>query len=204
MAVSVGGHKRYISMVVVLVLALLSWWFQRQESATGVEQPRDSHVVDYSMRDFEVMAMDEQGRPRHRLRAVSMQHYMDDGSSTLEQPELLLYQPAGQPVGQPGGPQAVERWQLRAEQAHIESNGAEALLKGAVQVQHIDEKEKVMQALHTRDLRVYVDQQRAESGAAVEIRERHGVTRAQGLKIDIKAGQIELLAAVRGEYVRER
>ncbi len=200
MAVSVGGHKRYISMVVVLVLALLSWWFQRQESATGVEQPRDSHVVDYSMRDFEVMAMDEQGRPRHRLRAVSMQHYMDDGSSILEQPELLLYQP----VGQPAGPQAVERWQLRAEQAHIESNGAEALLKGAVQVQHIDEKETVMQELLTRDLRVYVDQQRAESGAAVEIRERHGVTRAQGLKIDIKAGQIELLAAVRGEYVRER
>ncbi len=200
MAVSVGGHKRYISMVVVLVLALLSWWFQRQESATGVEQPRDSHVVDYSMRDFEVMAMDEQGRPRHRLRAVSMQHYMDDGSSILEQPELLLYRP----TTQLGGQLTVERWQLRAEQAHIESNGAEALLKGAVQVQHIDEKETVMQELLTRDLRVYVDQQRAESGAAVEIRERHGVTRAQGLKIDIKAGQIELLAAVRGEYVRER
>ena len=200
MAISVDGNKRYIGMLVVLVLALLSWWFQRQERATGVEQPRDSHVVDYSMRDFEATAMDEQGRPRHRLRAVSMQHYMDDGSSTLEQPELLLYRPATQR----GEGQAVERWQLRAEQAHIKSNGVETLLKGAVQVQHIDETDRVMQELHTRDLLVYVDQQRAESDAAVEIRERHGVTRAQGLKIDLKAGQIELLAAVRGEYVRER
>ncbi len=200
MAISVAGHKRYIGMVVVLVLALLSWWFQRQERATGVEQPRDGHVVDYSMRDFEVMAMDEQGRPRHRLRAVSMQHYMEDGSSTLEQPELLLYRPAPQRAGQ----QPVERWQLRAEQAHIGSDGAETLLKGAVQVQRVDEMDRVMQELHTRDLRVYVDQQRAESAAAVEIRERRGVTRAQGLKIDLKAGQIELLAAVRGEYVRER
>ncbi len=194
-----SSSRRYLGLLVVLALALLSWWFQRQESSPAVGQQGDVHVVDYSMSDFEVTAMDEAGRPRHRLRAVSMQHYADDGSAELEQPQLLLYLPAG-----PTAPAAPERWSLRAERARLYRDGALALLEGTVQAQHFDGADKVTLELQTRDLWVYVDEQRAESDQPVEIRERHGTTRAQGLKIDLKAGQIELLAAVRGEYVRER
>ncbi|MDZ4263713.1 MAG: LPS export ABC transporter periplasmic protein LptC [Pseudomonadota bacterium] len=197
-----GISRRYLGLFVVLALALLSWWFQRQESSPGVGQQGSAHVVDYSMSDFEVTAMDEAGRPRHRLRAVLMEHYADDGSAELEQPQLLLYLPAGPTAAT--APSATERWSLRAERARLYNDGSVALLEGAVQAQHVDGSDKVLLELQTRDLWVYVDEQRAESDQLVEIRERHGITRAQGLKIDLKAGQIELLAAVRGEYVRER
>ncbi len=194
-----GISRRYLGLFVVLVLALLSWWFQRQESSPGVGQQSSAHAVDYSMSDFEVTAMDEAGRPRHRLRAVSMEHYADDGSAELEQPQLLLYLPAG-----PTAPAATERWSLRAERARLYNDGSLALLEGAVQAHHFDGSDRVLLELQTRDLWVYIDEQRAEADQPVEIRERHGITRAQGLRIDLKAGQIELLAAVRGEYVRER
>lgn len=200
MAMGAVGGRRYIGMLVVLSLALLSWWFLNQERSMEGRESHDSHVVDYSMRDFEVTAMDDLGRPRHRLSGVSMQHYVDDGSSMLEKPELLLYLP----TAQQRGPAAVDRWVLQAERAQIDKSGSQALLEGDVQVQHIDASGVLTQSLRTRDLQVRIDQQRAESGEPVEIRERHGVTRAQGLKIDLKAGEIELLAAVRGEYVWER
>lgn len=187
-----GGNKRYIGLLAVLGLALLSWWFQRQESSQEAGPLRDAHVVDYSMRDFEVTAMDDAGRPRHRMQAVSMLHYADDDSAELEQPQLLLYRSDN------------ERWSLRAEKAQLYHGGSLVLLKGSVQARRLDAADRVTLELDTRDLWVYTDQQRAESGEQVEIRESHGTTRAQGMKIDLKAGRIELLAAVRGEYVRER
>ncbi len=191
MATNIGG-KRYIGLLVVLVLALLSWWFQRQESVQVTGAPRDAHVVDYAIRDFEMMAMDDNGRPLHRMRAVSMVHYADDNSAEVQQPQLLIYRTVG------------EHWQLEAEQALLHQDGNEILLQGRVQMRRLDAAEQVTLELVTRDLMIHNDQQRAETAAAVEIRESHGITRAQGLKIDLKAGRMELLSAVRGEYVRER
>jgi lipopolysaccharide export system protein LptC len=190
-----SGSKRYIGLLIVLALALLSWWFQQQERSLEVSPPRDSHVVDYAMRDFEVTAMDDSGVPRHRIEAVSMVHYGDDDSAELQQPRLLLYRSTADA--------ATERWSLQAQQAWLYRGGEEMLLQGGVKLQRLDAKEQVTLALETEELRAFPDQERAETAAAVAIRERHGITRAQGLKIDLKAGQIELLAAVRGEYVRE-
>lgn len=187
MAASSSG-VRYGALLFVLVLALLSWWFQRQERSQEAGGPRDSHVVDYSMKDFEVTVMDKQGRPMRRLEALSMRHFADDDSAELEQPHLLLYRTPG------------ERWSLVAERAQLYHGGSLALLQGVVTMKRLDGPEL---ELETRDLWLHPDQEFAESGEAVEIRERHGVTRAQGLRIDLKAGQLELLAAVRGEYVRD-
>lgn len=187
-----GGGKRYIGLFIVVVLALLSWWFQHRERAPEAGQARDAHVVDYTMRDFEATAMDDAGRPRHRMQAVLMRHYADDDSAELEQPQLLLYRGAD------------ERWSLQAETAQLYHGGAEMLLQGSVQMRRLDATDRVTLELDTRELWVYADQERAETGEAVEIRESRGVTRAQGLKIDLKAGRFDLLAAVRGEYVLEQ
>lgn len=195
-----GASKRYIGLLVVLALALLSWWLLRQERTQEAGPQAEAHRVDYSMRDFEMTVMDDGGRPSQRIQAVSMVHYSDDGSSELQQPQLLLYGAAGAAAGARAG----EHWSVRAERARLYPGGVEMVLEGRVLMQRLDAAGKVTLELETRDLKVNTGQQRAESGERVEIRERHGVTRAQGLKIDLRAGQVELLAAVRGEYVRER
>lgn len=191
-----GGTKRYIGLIIVVVLALLSWWFQHQEGAQKVSQQGDTHLVDYTMRDFEVTAMDDAGQPRHHLQAVLMRHYQDDDSAELEQPQLLLYHSKER--------SADERWSLRAERAQLYHGGAEVLLQGGVQMRRLNAADQVTLELDTRELWVYPDQQRAESAEQVEIRESHGVTRAQGLKMNIKEGWFDLLATVRGEYVLEQ
>jgi LPS export ABC transporter protein LptC len=144
--------------------------------------------------------MDDSGRPRHRLQAPLMRHYADDDSAELQQPQLLLYRTI---VTDTGGA-TEERWQLHAEMAQLYHGGAELLLQGRVQMRRLDAAGKVTLTLETRDLWVYTDQKRAESAEEVEIREDRGVTRARGVKIDLKEGRLELLAAVRGEYVLEQ
>lgn len=189
--------KRYGVLLVVLALALLSWWLQRQEQAPAAVQQRDTHVVDYSMRDFDMTVMDDAGKPSHRLEAVSMLHYADDDSAELEQPHLLLYRAATEGGGD-------EHWVLHAEKARLYKGGDVVFLQGEVRMRRLGAAEGAALELDTRDLWVYPKPQRAETGEAVEIREAHGVTRAQGLKINLKAGRLELLAAVRGEYVRKQ
>lgn len=195
-----GASKRYIGLLVVLALALLSWWLLRQERTQEAGSQAAAHRVDYSMRDFEMTVMDDGGRPSQRLQAISMVHYSDDGSSELQQPRLLLYSSAGQAAEA----RASEHWSVRAERARLYPGGVEMVLEGRVVMQRFDVAGKVTLELETRDLKVNTERQQASSVEQVEIRERHGVTRARGLEIDLKAGQLELLAAVRGEYVRER
>lgn len=190
------GGKRYGLLLIVLALALLSWWFQRQASSPAPAVEGGAHRVDYSMSDFEVTVMDEAGRPRHQLDALAMRHYGDDDSAELEQPSLLLHRTLADGT--------AERWRLQSERAQLHQGGERVLLEGRVVMQRLDPAGRVTLELETRDLRVEPRLQRAESDAAVEIREGRGTTRAKGLKIDLKAGQIELLAAVRGDYVGKR
>ena len=67
----------------------------------------------------------------------------------------------------------------------------------------LDDAGETTMQVDTRELWVYSDQEYAESSDKVMIKDAMGITRAEGMKIDLKAGRLQLLAAVRGEYVLE-
>ncbi len=186
-------NKRFIGLIVVLILAVFSWWLQQREDLSqGVEEEGDGHVVDYAIRDFEMAAMDDTGKPRHHLTALSMEHYADDDSAKLERPNLQVYRKNGEP------------WVVKSDSALVYQGGSVVHMQGAVQMRRLDEAGQTSMQVDTRDLWVYADQEYAESAEAVVIQDSMGVTRAEGMKVDIKAGRLQLLAAVRGEYTLER
>jgi len=186
-----GINSRYVGLVVVLALAVLSWWLQREEQAQGADVPDEGRVADYAIRDFEMTTMDAQGRPRSRLEAVSMAHFSDDDSAELQRPELLVYRQNGEP------------WNLSSESAVISQGGTVIHLRGVVQMRRLDDAGQVTLQVDTRELWFYSDQEYAESSEQVVISDAMGVTRAKGMTIDLKAGRLQLLAGVQSEYVLE-
>ncbi len=186
-----GVNSRFIGLVVVLALAVLSWWLQREEQTQRAGVEDDGRIADYAIRDFEMTVMDEQGRPRNRLKAVSMEHFSDDDSAELQRPDLLVYRQKGEP------------WRLSSESAVVYQGGLVIYMQGVVQMRQLGDTGQVTMRMDTRNLWFYSEREYAESSEQVVISDSMGVTRAKGMKIDLKAGRLQLLAAVQSEYVLE-
>jgi len=176
----------------VLLLAVLGLWMQQQEDQ-AVRQLQDeaAAVMDYSMSDFEITAMDEKGRPKHRLKGTSMLHYAETDYAELVQPHLDIYRDDAGPMS------------LDAELAMVYQGGESVLLKGDVKILRQDQSKQNDMQVQTRDVWFYADKESAETSELVTIHDAVGITTARGMRVDTRAGSVHLLAAVRGEYVLE-
>lgn len=185
-------RKRTVTLWVVLLLIVLGLWMQQQEDQAGRQLQDDAALVmDYSLTDFEITAMDENGRPKHRLQGDSMMHFAETDYAELVQPHLEVYRDEGGPMS------------LDAELAKVYQGGESVLLQGDVKIlRHNQAKQSDMEVL-TRDVWFYADKEVAETSELVTIRDGIGTTTARGMKVDTRAGSVHLLTAVRGEYVLE-
>lgn len=183
--------KRYITLWMVLLLALLGWWMQRQEGQGPIQpQAQQAPMSDYSLADFVITAMDDQGVPKHRLRGQSMVHYADTDYAELVQPQLEVYAEQSEPPVT-----------LDAQLARVYQGGESVLLEGDVLMLRPGTARQSAMQVQTRDLWLFTEREYAETGAEVTIRDGLGVTTAKGMTIDMQTGVVNLLASVRGEYV---
>ncbi len=182
--------KRHLGLLLVLALAVLSWWWLQKEIESGSEPARsDDQLVDYSLTGFSVIAMDDEGKPRHRMDAEKMLHFAETDYAEITAPILEMYGNQGEVV------------RLNADMALVYQGGDPVLFQGAVQIIKYDaEAHQTLQVL-TRDVWFYADKELAETSESVTLKDAIGTTTAEGLKVDMKAGSLQLLAAVRGRYV---
>ncbi|HHJ80399.1 MAG TPA: LPS export ABC transporter periplasmic protein LptC [Candidatus Tenderia electrophaga] len=184
--------KRTVTLWVVLLLALLGLWLQQQEDR-GERQPSDAAapLMDYSLSDFVITTMDENGRPKYRLQGGALSHYAATDYAEMVQPHLEIYQAAGGAM------------LLDAELAKVYQGGESVLLQGEVNILRQNQGKQNDMQVHTRDVWFYADKEVAETAERVTIRDGIGTTKAKGMRVDTRAGTVHLLTAVRGEYVLE-
>jgi len=81
-------------LAVLLMLAGASWFLVRITDETEfVFTGKQRHDPDYIVEDFHSIVMTASGRPQYELRGKRLMHYGDDGSSTVEQPYVIQYEP---------------------------------------------------------------------------------------------------------------
>jgi lipopolysaccharide export system protein LptC len=86
-------------LAVLLSLASASWYLVR---ITGESEftftGKQRHDPDYIVEDFHSVVMAANGQPRYELRGKRLVHYGDDGSSQVEQPYMIQYEPGRAPT----------------------------------------------------------------------------------------------------------
>ena len=189
----VRGRRRHVmGLSALLVIALIGWWAQQKEATQRRLETVDGRVPDYYLKDFRVTAMDEQGRPGHRLEARSLHHYDDEEDvAEVDRPLLHVFRDDGQ------------TWVMRSQRAEVYDGGVSLWLQGAVAVSRQAVDDLPALAMDTRDVWVYPEREYAESSAVVEIHQGPSTTEGEGLRLDLKGGRVTLLSAVRGDYVFE-
>ena len=190
-----SSDKRLLVLLGILLATVVSGWLFRSTSEPPAIflPPELPHEPDYYLKNFVATTMDVGGKPRRRLAAVSMVHFPDDDSATLDRPRLQLFTEHGR------------TWEITSTSGRVNAGGESIDLQGEVRISAVGgeaggEPGSDRVEMLTSEMVVWPERQYAETESAVKIKFVGGVVDAVGMHADFKQRRLELMAEVRGHY----
>ena len=180
------GWRAILTLILLVAALATGWsiWQQRDHGPTGAASAERS---DYVLHDFELVALDDEGRESFTLRAPSMARDPDQHSMEMESPLFLL-------------PNADRHyWKVVADHGWVSPEGDELRLRGGVEVTSPPEERQV--AMNTEQLNVYPERDLATSAAVVTITQPGSILRGRGLETNLASKRYELKSQVHSRYV---
>jgi len=183
---SPGFHVHWPPLGLALLLALLCFWLnQVTDHAPYVDDAGFAHEPDYIVEHFDALAFDLQGRPRHRLVAERMTHYMDDDTTVLEQPVFTSLDPLV-PV------------EVKSKRAQMSADGKQAYFLGQVHVVRQGLNGQMPMTLDTEYLHVTPDDRTMRTNQLVTLRQGTTVITANQMLVDDQNKLLTLSGGVKG------
>jgi LPS export ABC transporter protein LptC len=93
------GVRHFVLLVLLVGLAGGTWWLTNFTAETEPDfDGKLRHDPDFIAMQFHSVVMAASGRPQYELRGETMRHFGDDGSSVIERPYLIQYEPGRAPT----------------------------------------------------------------------------------------------------------
>lgn len=176
---------RLYPLIVLLVLAGTTIWLERAtREEENVRAAESRSEPDFTAESARLISFDEQGRQRYELLADRITNYPQPGVTELDRPRLRY---------------DVEGRELRlvAEKGEVFDGGTEVLLTGDVRGLRVAGPGSPEMTFTSETLRIWPDDQRAETDDPVVLTRGAATAHAQGMKSDNLFGTLDLIGAVR-------
>ncbi|MGV8941482.1 MAG: LPS export ABC transporter periplasmic protein LptC [Lysobacter sp.] len=180
-----------------LTLALLvgavfsAWSLLSNRGSTPATDGALGGRPDYVLNEFELVALNAQGKESFTLRAPQLTRDPDAETMDIAQPLFLI------PPPETGNGDA---WKVRADTGWISAAGDELRLRGAVKAISDGRKDAPVTII-TEQLNVFPDADRVDSAVAVTIDRPGSILRGHGLEVNLANKQYTLRSEVRSHYV---
>ncbi|HEX5093486.1 MAG TPA: LPS export ABC transporter periplasmic protein LptC [Burkholderiales bacterium] len=186
------GSTRIFPLVLMLALALLSFWLDRTtREAPGPVAP-NRHNADYSAEHFTITDYGRDGSPESTLSAIRMVHYPEDDTTVLAAPRLVRTR-----AGQPRLVLSADRGTLSRDAEDIYLNDNVLLVREAAG--EVPEARMRTSYLHLQRTRGV-----ATTDREVQIEEPGRMLAGRGMDYDNVARRLTLLSEVRGQIEAKR
>lgn len=180
--------RTFISLLLVISLALFSLWFQDLFKAPDItRQQADQHFPDYFMENFSVTNMNKQGQPAYILTAARLDHFADDDSAELKQP---VFEFRGD----------KDHWRISAQRASIRDNRDVIHFYDNVQLTRVGNEQQGPMRIDTEYLKIDTQRKTAETDQPALLKTRDLELNTVGMVLDNNEGILKLNAQVRGQY----
>jgi len=180
--------KRLISLVLLFAVAVIAWW-----STTGnfgeddLFQPKPSkRYVKIFMNDFEMTAMNDQGRPAYRLKGTHLKRFNDSDDARVEQPVFHLLDSQNQ-------------WIVHADLALLNDRKNTIQLENNVVMQQQNAKPAI--TIRTQRMLIHTKTQIAQTQDRVNITQGKSQLTSIGMIYNNLTSELELNASVSGLYL---
>jgi len=183
-------ERRTILTITVLALLALATqavlWFIRplDKPPAFVGPPRSN----YTLGEFEMHALDDQGKLSFTVTAPRLARRNDDGSMWVETPHFVM------------AAKDAADWKGESDNAWINKDGSKMLLAGAVEM-HRDAQGKIKSAkVESSDVTAWPKDKKLETAAQATLSQPGAVQTGLGMKADLDTHQLELLANVHATF----
>jgi lipopolysaccharide export system protein LptC len=181
-----------LTLLLLLAAAITGWSVWTERPGHQVTAPASDAHSDYLLHDFELVALDAQGRESFTLRAPRLTRNASDRTMDLRTPRFLI-------PPRPGTDGSA--WEVRARTGWVSAEGDELRLRGGVDARSTAASAASMR-MTTEQLNVYPRQQRATSAAEVTIVQPGLILRGRGLEADLADNRLRLQSNVKAHYAR--
>ena len=187
-----AAHPRHAAPALLLVLAAASavMLHDLDSGAPGAPRP-GAPAPDFFAESFVTTVLDEQGRPRQRLEARYMAHYLDGDTQEFDHPYLVMYRAGESP------------WHLRSERGRRSADEEFILMAGDVFLWRDGPEGERHFELRTRDLRVRPEEHYGETDQPVVMTTRHSRSRGVGMRVFLDERRLEVLSRAQSVYGRD-
>jgi lipopolysaccharide export system protein LptC len=182
------SSARLFPLLLMLTLALLSFWLERLVREEPQPPAKRRHDPDYMVEGFNLVEYNRAGMPVSNLSAAKMLHFPDDDSTDLVAPRAVQTKPA------------EPRLSLSADRGTLSQDGNEMFLYDNVLMLRAGTASLPGSELRTNFLHVVSQRSLVRSDREVQITEPGRSLSARGMEYDNEAGLLTLYAQVRGVY----
>ena len=176
---------RMFPMLLMLSLALLTFWLQRAVMEEQVHPSERRHDPDYIVENFVITGFSTGGTVESTMAARRMTHFPDDDSTELALPKVVKTKPD------------KPRMIITAERGLLSQDGADAFLYDNVVVLREASAEKPEMRMTSPFLHVVRDRSYVRTDRDVAIREEGRILTGRGMEYDNDAGYMQLHERVR-------
>ena len=177
---------RLFPLMLMLALALLSFWLERAVREEETHTALRRHDPDYIVENFRVVNYDRSGVVESSLTARKMIHYPDDDSTELSLPRLVETK------------RDKPRTEVSAMRGALSQDGEEVFLYDNVLVQREATDSRSAMRIETSALHYVRYGSMLRSDRDVRITEERQMLTGRGLEYDMDAERMALRERVRG------
>lgn len=182
---------RGILTIVLLVAAAITGWSAWQQREKTVKPAAASARPSYQLHDFEIIALDAEGKESFVLRAPQLTQDPNDKTMTISTPLFLLPDKQGQ------------HWNVRSKTAWVSADNKEVRLRDQVTADSPVGAERLT-TLRTEQLNVFPDTNQATSSVLVTVATPGSTMQGTGMRADMKTKRVQLLSKVSSTYDPKR
>jgi lipopolysaccharide export system protein LptC len=182
------SSTRLFPLLLMLTLALLSFWLERLVRQEPQPQVHRRHDPDYTVERFTLVDYSREGAPVSTLSAARMLHFPDDDSTEMLAPRAVQTKP-----GQP-------RLTLSADRGTLSQDGSEMFLYDNVLMLRDGLAGEPGSQLRTSFLHLISARSLVRSDREVQVTEQGRSLVARGMEYDNQTRQLTLHAQVRGVF----
>lgn len=178
---------RGVLALVLLLAAIFSGWSLWKQRQNGKPSAARSDRPDYVLKDFEVVALDKQGKEAFTLRAPHLKRRPDDKTMTLTTPLFFFPDKDG------------AYWQARSRSAWVSAKADQIRLQKDVNIDSPTGAERPVR-MTTAQLNVFPDQSVASTPELVTVTQPGFILRGRGFETNLKSKQYQFTSQVRSSY----
>ena len=180
-----------VSLALLAIAAISGWSLWSKRSSPNEDVLAAGGRPDYVLHDFELVALDDQGRESFTLRAPQL--VRDPGTRAMEIATPLFLVPPR------SGSSSSDAWTVRSATGWVSAEGDELRLRGAVQAKS-DGRSAPPVTITTDQLNVFPEKDLVTSPVAVAVNRPGSILRGIGLDVNLASKQYTLRSEVRSRY----